>query len=127
MGLKEIAVKVKKVLGGNTIGKGMAPEEVELASYKKREYLDGVKRQVHRYRIEDSKRMFTGNTFERSKRTVLNPSGKKRKKRPRKSLVKRLRRLYPTAKVERGKPEWIHHRPPIDVIGKKSSGNFGFK
>jgi len=79
MGLRDIVGKFRDVVQARKVSthRGLTPDEVELASYKRREYLDNVKKEVGRYRKVDTNQMFAGSTFDHSN-TILG-SQKKRK------------------------------------------------
>lgn len=66
MGFGSVIGKVKDVMRGRkvNIGRGLTPDEVEFASYKRRDYLDAIKKEVHNYRLHDNRQMFSGSTFD---------------------------------------------------------------
>ena len=79
MGIRDLVGKFRDVVQARRVSphRGLTPDEVELASYKRREHLDNVKKEVGKYRKVDTNRMFSGSTFDHTN-TILS-SGKKRK------------------------------------------------
>jgi len=79
MSFGSVIGKVKDVMRGRkvSLGRGLTPDEVELASYRRRDYLDDIKKEVHNYRLHDNKQMFSGSTFDH-KSTLVGRKGKVR-------------------------------------------------
>jgi len=85
MSFKQIIKKVSSIDLKNTrLGKGITPAEKELNSYLERDRQDKIKKQVQRFRDQDTKELLTGNLMKKqrqilSKENIFKSRNKKQK------------------------------------------------